>query len=125
VPTSNTLTTLAATQKENVLSNMNTITHHSQTLAHRTPKNMSTIQTKKKSVTKDPDCSKEDATLAQNLLLDLAKKYRNMEKSGTGGVGGAHATAQRAQMVNEIQSLASALIKSEKRVVKLKIDHKA
>ena len=48
-----------------------------------------------------------------------------MEKSGTGGAGAAHATAQRAQMVNEIQSLASALIKSEKRVVKLKIDHKA
>jgi hypothetical protein len=84
---------------------------------------MSTIQTKKKSA-KDIVLGKEDATLAQNLLLDLAKKYRNMEKSGA-GAGGAQATAQRTQMVNEIQSLASALIKAEKRVVKLKIDHKA
>jgi hypothetical protein len=48
-----------------------------------------------------------------------------MEKSGTGTAGSANATAQRAQMVNEIQSLASALIKSEKRIAKLKIDHKA
>jgi len=86
---------------------------------------MSTIQTKKKPATKDTELGKEDATLAQNLLLDLAKKYRNMEKSGVGAAGGAHATAQRLQMVNEIQSLASALIKAEKRVVKLKIDHKA
>ena len=102
---------------------MNTLTHNSQTLVHRTPKSMSTIQTKKKSA-KDIVLGKEDATLAQNLLLDLAKKYRNMEKSGA-GAGGAQATAQRTQMVNEIQSLASALIKAEKRVVKLKIDHKA
>ena len=86
---------------------------------------MSTIQTKKKPATKDTELGKEDATLAQNLLLDLAKKYRNMEKTGAGAAGGAHATAQRLQMVNEIQSLASALIKAEKRVVKLKIDHKA
>jgi hypothetical protein len=63
---------------------------------------MSTLQPKKKSVNRDPEPSKEDATLAQNLLLDLAKKYRNMEKSGTGTAGSVQATAQRAQMVNEI-----------------------
>tara|TARA_B110000285_G_C14837673_1_gene473861 strand:- start:351 stop:671 length:321 start_codon:yes stop_codon:yes gene_type:complete len=72
--------------------------------------------------------SKDETTLAQNLLLDLAKKYKNMEKMtayGSSGVGPSQSTAQRTQMISEIQSLASALIKSEKRIGKLKIEHKA
>lgn len=119
----------ATLSKENIPSAMSTITPQTKTPTNRTPKSTSNSLAKHPATTKESrETSKDETTLAQNLLLDLAKKYKNMEKItayGTPGAGPSQSSAQRTQMISEIQSLASALIKSEKRIGKLKIEHKA
>jgi hypothetical protein len=53
-------------------------------------------------------------------LLDLAKKYKDMQKYPSS----ANANTHRSQMLLELQSLASALIKTEKKSLKQKAEWK-
>jgi hypothetical protein len=53
--------------------------------------------------------------------MDLAKKYKNIEKNQTHLP---NSSLHRSSMLAELQTLAAALIKSEKRIVKLKAGHK-
>ena len=59
-----------------------------------------------------------DSRLAHTLLTDLAKKYKVVYTN----VG--NQTFQKNQMINEIQTLAQALIKSEKKMLQIKLDNK-
>lgn len=72
-------------------------------------------------------------TLAQKLLMDIAKKYRHIEKNLQNpkchyqghGSGVAAQSQQKKQMLQDIQSLANALIKNEKKTIKFKQENKA
>ena len=59
-----------------------------------------------------------DSRLAYTLLTDLAKKYKVVYTN----VG--NQTFQKNQMINEIQTLAQALIKSEKKMLQIKLENK-
>jgi hypothetical protein len=68
---------------------------------------------------------KTDQTLIQRLLLDITDKYKNSSGHTSAGNGACYMNKLEKQtMIQEINTLAKALIKNEKRVLKMQEDYR-
>lgn len=67
-----------------------------------------------------PVKEENDSSLTRGLLVDIAKKYKNIEKHSALATSPAH----RSSMISEIQTLANALIRTEKRMQQWRREHR-